>query len=812
MYYSAIGLLAAVILLIENQDILLNRNKAFEKPAWKVYRTFLYTVLVYYVTDILWGIIEANKIPILLFADTSVYFIAMAAGVFCWSWYVVLYLDENNGFGKFLVYAGRALAVCVAALTLVNIFVPVLFTVDSDCVYKAYAPRYAVLLAQILILLFISIYAFSSMGKRKNIGDKIKRYRTTALFGLIMLTLLIAQVLFTYLPFYSMAYMLGTCLLRAFVVGDEKEEYRRELIEAEKIKTLKASITALLDNMPALSFSKDADTGVYLACNQSFAEYAHKENPEGVVGLTDAEIFDVETAKHFVEDDRMAMSMDEPYIFFEDVPDAAGNQRQFQTTKLKYIDSTGRLCLLGMCQDVTDMVRVERENAKTKEAYEKARKNGIIHTHIAQTLASGYRDIFYVNVETGEFIEYQSDENTGVLKEKRSGEDFFGSCEKEAKLFVHVDDRETFIESLKRENLLDALDRNKTFMMTYRLIEGESSSYLNMKVSRMQDDERFIVIGVMDVDDEMRQRRAAERAKEEHIAYSRLNALAGDFLCVYVVNPETGRYREFSSTEGFETLGIPKEGMDFFEASRQNAIRVVHPDDIDRFLSAYTEESVLAEVERSGVFSLSYRLVSNGKPTYVQVKAAMVEESAGKRLIVGVNDIDLFVRQEEDYARRLEQAQNIAHVDALTGVKNRHAYLDKEAEMNQRIKSGEKPEFALVIFDVNDLKKINDSEGHRAGDKYLKDACKIICDTFKKSPVFRIGGDEFAVIAQGEDYLCVDELVEKMAMHNARAKKEGGIVIACGMSRYNGEGRMTRVFETADEKMYHNKNELKTEH
>ena len=190
----------------------------------------------------------------------------------------------------------------------------------------------------------------------------------------------------------------------------------------------------------------------------------------------------------------------------------------------------------------------------------------------------------------------------------------------------------------------------------------------------------------------------------------------------------------------------------------------------------------------------------------------MVDESAGKRLIVGINDIDAFVRQEEDYARRLAQAQNIAHVDALTGVKNRHAYLDEESEMNQRIKSGEKPEFALVVFDVNDLKKVNDNEGHQAGDRYLRNACKIICDTFKRSPVFRIGGDEFAVIAQGEDYARVEELVEMMAHHNAKAKKSGGIVIACGMARYGDEDRMARLFEKADENMYNNKNELKTEH
>ena len=71
MYYSAIGLLAVLILLIENQDVIRNLEGAFEKPAWKVYRRFLIAVLAYYVTDILWGVIESARLPGLLFADTG---------------------------------------------------------------------------------------------------------------------------------------------------------------------------------------------------------------------------------------------------------------------------------------------------------------------------------------------------------------------------------------------------------------------------------------------------------------------------------------------------------------------------------------------------------------------------------------------------------------------------------------------------------------------------------------------------------------------------------------------------------------------
>ena len=103
----------------------------------------------------------------------------------------------------------------------------------------------------------------------------------------------------------------GSVILDEVVARDE-----------EKIEKLKASMQSLLNNMPALSFSKDVETGIYLACNQAFAEYANRKTPEDVAGLTDEEIFDPVTAAHFVADDRKALTMDEPYVFFEDAPDA----------------------------------------------------------------------------------------------------------------------------------------------------------------------------------------------------------------------------------------------------------------------------------------------------------------------------------------------------------------------------------------------------------------------------------------------------------------------------------------------------------
>jgi len=671
MYYSAIGILAVIVLLIDNHDILLNRGDAFQAPAWRVYRRFLFTVLVYYITDILWGILENQKLALLLFADTTVYFIVMAAGVLFWAEYTVTFLEDETLFGRLLVYAGRAIAGLITAAAVANIFVPVLFTVDSDCVYNALSIRYVMLVSQILLLLLISIYAIASIVRRDK--EKQLKYRTLAFFGLIMAAFLFVQLWFPYLPLYSIAYMLGTCLLHTFVINDEKEDYRRKL----------------------------------------------------------------------------------------------------------------------------------------EEAYKKERSTGTIFAHIALSLAKEYTDLFYVNMVTDEYTEYHADEESGALTEVRHGEDFFESCKREVKLYVHPEDNAAFVKAMDRHFLTETLDRANVFEMTYRRIKGGDPFYVRMKVSRMKDDDRYIVIGVTDIDEQMKQRRAEERMKEERAVYDRLHTLTGNFIAIYVVEPETDRYRETGATDDYKRLWQAKEGENFFETSRESAYSVIYSEDVNLFLSVFTKENVMAEIERSGIFSLTYRLNMEGKPNYVQLKAAMAQEREGRRLIVGINDVDVQVRQEEEYGKRLAQARKQANIDALTGVKNRHAYLETEARMDDQIKEGSQPPFAVVILDINDLKKVNDTAGHQAGDQYLRDACKIICDTFKHSPVFRIGGDEFAVISQGRDYLCMEELLEKMGDHNKIAHRDGGVVIACGMARFENDECVAPVFERADHSMYENKNVLK---
>ena len=589
-------------------------------------------------------------------------------------------------------------------------------------------------------------------------------------------------------------------------------DYLSDKVETQsRIAELTESVTSLLTNMPALTFSKEIETGKYLACNQSFAEYACKETPENVIGLTDDEIFPPEIAAHFKEDDRKAYAMNEPLIFVEDVTDGNGNPRHFQTTKQKFTDTTGRLCLLGMSIDVSELVQMRKETMKVRESYEAIRAENITYGHIAGALSADYTYLYYVDLLTDHFTEFDPDPVHGELEILRQGEDFFELARKDALAGIYEKDQKKFLDAFTKENIVESLVRDNLFSITYRLMIDGVPTYVFMKAIRMHTDSEHIVIGVRNVDREEREREAAERVFAEQTTYSRISALSGDFIVIYTIDPVSGHYIEYSGSADYDALDFNKEGSNFFEQGIIDAQRAIYPDDLEKFTSLFTRENVMSTIETDGVFSMDYRLMLEGKPVYVRLRAAMVEEKDGKQLVVGINNINAQITRDVEYEKNLIAARILANRDELTGVKNKHAYAEMEAQLDQQIKNGDPVKFCVSVFDVNDLKAVNDNAGHQAGDAYLKQACGIICHIFAHSPVYRIGGDEFAVISRGYDYEHVDKLLDELEKINHANSSKGHVVIASGMARYHGEENVAAVFHKADSSMYQNKRELKDE-
>ena len=169
------------------------------------------------------------------------------------------------------------------------------------------------------------------------------------------------------------------------------------------------------------------------------------------------------------------------------------------------------------------------------------------------------------------------------------------------------------------------------------------------------------------------------------------------------------------------------------------------------------------------------------------------------------------MKQQED---DLLTMRNLAYIDSLTGVKNKHAYEDTAGYIDEQIRNGT-AQFAVIMCDLNYLKLINDNRGHQAGDVALKKAAKLLCNAFPMSTVFRIGGDEFVVIPSVIEYARIDEQLDALKAMMRKQKETSEDVLdrisfAFGTAVYDREkdSSFNDVFERADQNMYEEKKKV----
>lgn len=157
----------------------------------------------------------------------------------------------------------------------------------------------------------------------------------------------------------------------------------------------------------------------------------------------------------------------------------------------------------------------------------------------------------------------------------------------------------------------------------------------------------------------------------------------------------------------------------------------------------------------------------------------------------------------------------LAYRDSLTGIKNSTAYTEAISAINKEINC-DNPHFGVLVADINNLKQTNDKYGHDVGNELIIHTSRILTDIFKESSVYRIGGDEFAVILKNNDYKDYRNLLVKfdeacsedfITVYENRIP----VSIARGVASYNPDVDKIYedVFANADHAMYLNKEESK---
>ena len=481
-----------------------------------------------------------------------------------------------------------------------------------------------------------------------------------------------------------------------------------------------------------------------------------------------------------------------------------GGKPLFYSLKAIRDDSGGQNHLIIGVRNVDDQIQNARRMGERSDFTPD-------FTGLAKAISRDIESIYYVDLEDDSYIEYRSDGAYGLREIETGGKNFFNNCQRDIQISVYSGDWEKVASAMDKENLLRTLRERESFSMDYRLLRDGRPLYYRLKVMPAEAGESFrhLIIGVSNVDRQIteEQRQSAERQNLE--SFARIaQALAQDYFIIYYVDVETDYFIEYSAEGKFLEHGIEKRGEDFFRLSRRNMRRFVYQEDLPAFRNVFSKENILREVNIHGSFAHTYRMVIDGVPRYVKMKVMRLDK---RHIVLGTSDIDAQVRREQAQAQALQRVTELASRDALTGVKSKRVFVDAELTWDVKIEDGTAEPFAVAVFDLNGLKAVNDSQGHAAGDDYIRDACKFICLTFQHSPVYRIGGDEFAAILSGSDYARREELKEGFRTENANRHFPEKPVVACGMSDYRpgADSRFQDVFERADQDMYENKKELK---
>jgi len=185
----------------------------------------------------------------------------------------------------------------------------------------------------------------------------------------------------------------------------------------------------------------------------------------------------------------------------------------------------------------------------------------------------------------------------------------------------------------------------------------------------------------------------------------------------------------------------------------------------------------------------------------------LTDDADVERLMAEISRLRGQVAQLQE---RVEQLDHLAHQDSLIDLPNRRGFLRELERLIARV-SRYDAKGAMLFVDVDGLKAINDSFGHRAGDEALIEVAELLTKGVRKSDVVaRIGGDEFGILLEAADEQIAHETAARLVELIAKCEfmHEGDslpLSVAIGVGMIDATDTAVKVMDRADEAMYRRK-------
>lgn len=627
------------------------------------YNWFLLTACCYFIVDMNWGLLYEHKEVEALFPFiyylTVFYFLFMILTMLTWTRYMIAYLTKNGRSGKFIVQILWALVLFGLICLILNRKYHFMFTYNEAHEYVGEIGRNIVFLTQIVFYALITVYML--YVTQHSIGQQKTRYKAVAATSVILGTFLFFQIINAIYPFYAVGLMIGINLIHSFLQSSEIKEKK-------------------------------------------------------------------------------------------------------------------------------------------------------VRDYIAPAMAEDYEAIFYIDAESNEYLTFSKSPKYMTLDAVSTGKDFFKEALDSIEDCVYPDDWNYAKSFYNKEKMLKNLEGKKSFSFKYRvLIDNEPRFFL---FTLMRDkNSQYIIFYEKDIEDELQAEKKQKENQKQTVTFSQIaESLASVYDVIYYVDVKDDSYICYQTNDTYGKLEIQASGENFYKESYDNIQKIIYEPDREQLVEFLNKDNIISKMETRKDYTINYRMIISGNPQYTRMTVR--KSSSGSHFIIGVENVDDEIKKEEKYFNELKTERELARRDELTGVKNKTAYKELEISVQRNIDNGiDYLSFALVVCDTNNLKLINDTQGHASGDEYIRNSSHLLCNIFVHSPVFRVGGDEFVVFLHGNDYSARNELMEKLrAQVLKNTKSKNGVILASGMAEYNPQKDHTvlEIFERADKEMYSNKRQLKS--
>ena len=382
--------------------------------------------------------------------------------------------------------------------------------------------------------------------------------------------------------------------------------------------------------------------------------------------------------------DRISVSIAQQIDSSEDHIDYAEYRIIRRDGRIRWVDDYGHYCETKAYGGVYVVFISDITEKREQREMDKATRDAVI-----STLTNAYNTVWLISdVATERSTLYHTDlddAHSEAIRNALSHAKYTDTKTEYVVTMVAKEDQERMQEQIGLPYILKQLETKDQFSVSFiREMESGPRHYrIDIGKVFMPGGRIGVTMGFKDVDDEIRQERAMQEALDdarkaeaeyrqvaaERITYEKVaKALADDYFSIYIVEPDTGKFVEYSATGEYNSMGVEKSGEDFFTLSRKNMERLIYTEDRERFLGTFYKEKVMSILERDGSFTMKYRLVVGGTPTWVSMKATLLEDKDGRYLIIGTNNIDAQMKRELEYHQRVAEARTNARNDFLANM------------------------------------------------------------------------------------------------------------------------------------------------